>query len=235
MLKHLAIAGLVIAFSVSGCSILNGLNDVPPPVEFMFVGPEMVNCDNPQRENLCLQIKQREDAPWELYTGRITGLPYTPGFIYALQVQAERNSGLSSPAETNWVLYKMMGATPVPKSTDVAIDIRNGAWTLYEFVHSGQTVKATGEPLPRVNFSLDYHISGTTGCNNFTGIYSIDAAHIKFDAVSTSKSLCSEADGRLEQEQTILYTLRKKAGFNLSDGNLTISSDDNTTQLIYRR
>lgn len=235
MFRHLVISGLVIIISLSGCAKFNNLTDTPAPIELLFVGPEMVNCENPQRENLCMQIKQRSDAPWELYTGRISGLQYTPGVTYELQVQAERNSEKSSTGQTNWVLYKILGTTPVPKSTDVAIDIRNGSWTLLEYVHSGQTIKATGEPLPQANFSMDYHISGTTGCNNFTGVYSINEAHIKFDAVSSSKSMCSEGDGRLQQEQTILNTLKRNAGFNLSDGILTLSSEDNTTQLIYTR
>lgn len=231
MVKHLIFAGLAFLLSLSGCSLLIDQDAKPAPVETMIVGPELVNCVNPTRENLCLQIKQRQNSPWELYTGRITGLEYVPGFIYELKVQAERPTLIEG--ETNWILYKIESTTPVQRTTDVAIDIRDGVWFLREFKFSGRNVKAIGESEPQINFSMDNHISGNTGCNTYTGIYSISGGRMKFDAVSSSKSMCPGNDGMLEQEQTILNTLSKIAIFELKDGSLVITPENNSTQLIF--
>ncbi|MHC5309628.1 DUF4377 domain-containing protein [Myroides sp. LJL116] len=55
----------------------------------LFVASELADCVGvaPQK---CMQVKQSEDAPWEMMYSSIEGFTYEPGYEYKLEVRSEQ-------------------------------------------------------------------------------------------------------------------------------------------------
>jgi hypothetical protein len=55
----------------------------------------------------CLQVRERSDAPWQLFYDGIDGFTYEPGFRYVLRV-AERRIP-DPPADGSSLAYRLLG------------------------------------------------------------------------------------------------------------------------------
>jgi hypothetical protein len=54
----------------------------------------------------CLQVRERADAPWQLFYGDIEGFTYEPGWWYVLRVA--RRSVPNPPADGSSVAYRLV-------------------------------------------------------------------------------------------------------------------------------
>jgi heat shock protein HslJ len=59
-------------------------------------------------------------------------------------------------------------------------------------------------------FAADGRVSGSAGCNNFMGTYTLSGASLKFGPAATTRKLCAQP-GVMEQEQQFLKALESVA------------------------
>lgn len=228
---------LLSLFLLTGCEIPLIQREETSPIVPLYVGPEMVECDNPLSNNLCFQIKTTPDEPWQLYKGNIMGLQYEPGFMYELQVQKDSLSK-SSPIspEQQWVLIKIVQKVSMNiENISINKDLVGKVWNLTEFGSPDALRTAIGENVPNLFFHEDGHFTGDTGCNRFNGSFQFSPEKIIFSAIASTKMMCAGESGKLEQEQTILKTLENAGMYQLENGSLTILSSDGNMVLFYKQ
>lgn len=68
-------------------------------------------------------------------------------------------------------------------------------------------------------FSEDGSISGSAGCNNYSGTYEVDGENISFGPLVANERFCGEPEGTMEQEHEYLAALQTVATWNI-DGDL---------------
>jgi heat shock protein HslJ len=83
-------------------------------------------------------------------------------------------------------------------------------------------------------FGDDGQVSGNTGCNQFSGTYTISGASIAFGPIATTLRACLSDAANL-QEQQFLSALNASTTYELTGDRLTFRSDDGATQIIALR
>lgn len=127
------------------------------------------------------------------------------------------------------------GITSPSSIVAVNSDLIGSAWSLYQFGSPQDLSLAFGEQVPTISFQTNGHVSGSTGCNRFTGDFSTDDFRIQFDSIAVSKKMCSGQSGLLEQEQTILKTIETAGRYQIDDGKLSIFSSGDEQILIFKK
>lgn len=222
---------------LSGCAYGDVFKPTPEPVETMYVGPQRLPCENPYRNNECLQIRQSFDAQWELYKGNITGLQYEPGYSYQLEVQKDKISKPDVDApEIQWVLYRLVSKSKVGEATKEPVILQGITWNLVQYGSLNALTDAKGEPKPSIFFQADGHITGSSICNKFNGTFSVDNDRIQFGSLASTKKMCPTPDTALvEQEQMIMLTLQQADHYSLETNRLQIISTGNNRMLVFTR
>jgi heat shock protein HslJ len=235
MKKYFGIC-LVFVAALAGCSLTNLADEEKSPIKVLFVGPEMVTCTNPLRNNLCYQVREKMEDAWQLYRGEIMGLQYKPGNIYELMVQADTKSVPSSDSpEVQWVMVQVVSSVPAPAATSVPAELQETMWTLEQFGKPDQLSTAPGESAATIFFQKDGHFTGSSGCNRFNGKYTVDGQTIQFESLAATKKMCTTPDGMLVQEQTMFNIFQQTGHFDLVDQRLSISSPNNDWVLIFHK
>ena len=86
------------------------------------------------------------------------------------------------------------------------------------------TPKPFAEMYPKVKPSITFNslngsINGITGCNNFSGGFTLDGNRIKFgDSFATTRKMCPDMTG----EKTFLETLLKVNTYSITDQGKTL-------------
>jgi putative lipoprotein len=70
--------------------------------------------------------------------------------------------------------------------------------------------------VPALKFDRDGRVSGTSGCNRFTGTYTEKDGGLEFGPLATTRMACPGALG--EQEVAFFQALTKVTGFGMRDG-----------------
>jgi heat shock protein HslJ len=237
MIKNYSIFAIFFVTVLAGCSLRPLITPTPEPIETMFIGPQRLPCDNPYRNNECLQIRQSYDAQWELYKGNITGLQYEPGYTYQLEVQKDKigKPDVDAP-EIQWVLFRLVSKTKIGEATTVPIILQGITWNLSQYGSQGAMTDARGEPKPSIFFQSDGHISGSSGCNKFNGTFSVDNDRIQFGSLASTTKMCPTPDNTLiDQEQLIMLTLQQADHYVLEPDRLQIISSGNNRMLVFTR
>jgi len=236
-MKKNPLSMLILSLLLTGCSSLSFLSPTQISVEPLFVGPEKVICINPYHNNQCLQIKHSPEAQWELYIGSIVGLTYEPGYIYQLEVYKESNAkpAVGDPP-VQWVLNRMISKTKSGEAVFSPASIQGIAWSMTQYGDPAGLTNARGEPKPAILFQADGKITGSTGCNMFTGTYSINNDRIQFGSLSPSNTKCATPDPVIqEQEQALLLILRQADHFVIEPTRLQIISSGNNRLIVFNK
>jgi heat shock protein HslJ len=76
-------------------------------------------------------------------------------------------------------------------------------------------------------------LAGNAGCNQYFAGYTADAAKLTLGTVSSTKKLCPEPAGLMEQEQQYLALLATVTQYRVTDGRLELASADGQRVLRY--
>lgn len=97
----------------------------------------------------------------------------------------------------------MAGCSPTlsPSGTPALADLAGTAWTVRTI--NGGSVIANAPPT--ISFSADGRVSGSTGCNEYSALFSTDGQHLTVGALGVTQKLCEGAHG--EQESAFLNGL----------------------------
>lgn len=83
------------------------------------------------------------------------------------------------------------------------------------------------------DFTEDGKLNGSAGCNNYMTSYSIDDNTIKIDLPATTRKMCSEPPGIMEQEAAFTLALEQAANYEIKLDTLTIRGAEGETLLQF--
>jgi heat shock protein HslJ len=108
-----------------------------------------------------------------------------------------------------------------------------GPWTLVSYGSGDAQTSAAPEPAALV-VADDGRFTGSTGCNNLAGTYTVDGGKLTVSPGPMTKRACVD-DGGNAQEQAVLAGLTSAAGFGVDSGRLTITDAGGRTVLVFER
>lgn len=76
------------------------------------------------------------------------------------------------------------------------------------------------------NFGEDGKVSGSAGCNNYTAGYEVDGENISIGPAATTRMMCNEPEGIMEQEAQYLAALESVATYKIQGDNMEIRTAD---------
>lgn len=75
-------------------------------------------------------------------------------------------------------------------------------------------------------FAADGRVSGSAGCNNYTGSYTASGSSLTFGPAATTRRMCAQPEGVMEQEQGFLNALATVATIRQDGGRAELRTAD---------
>jgi heat shock protein HslJ len=75
-------------------------------------------------------------------------------------------------------------------------------------------------------FGDDDKVAGSAGCNDYTALYAVEDNAITFGPAATTRKMCSEPEGVMEQESAYLAALESATAFQIEGNELTLTNAD---------
>jgi heat shock protein HslJ len=148
----------------------------------------------------------------------------TTGFIGLIAVMAFAAAACTSAASPSVAGGGGAASASAPLTNP---DLVGTDWVLGDL--PGQVV---ADPLPTLAFSGDDTVSGTGGCNTFSGTYTVDGSNLTFGALASTQMACEGAVGTLES--AYLAALQDTSAYEITDaGELKLTSG--TTTLTFTK
>jgi heat shock protein HslJ len=137
------------------------------------------------------------------------------------------------------ILYSIVGLTVLMAILLTACSPAGGldatSWKLESFVdNAGDMVDALPESVVTLDFQAS-QVSGSAGCNNYSGPYQTTGSKIEFGPLATTRKMCNEPRGIMEQEAAYLAALETAAEYDLSGNRLEIKDDRGDVSLVFIR
>lgn len=107
-------------------------------------------------------------------------------------------------------------------------------WTLTTLVVDGQEQALSSSHPATLRFGAhDGQVSGSDGCNTFSGSYSLHGTQLKIDGLSSTLIGCLDSVVR-GQESSYLQALPSVGTYRLEESTLTLRGDSGRVQLTFR-
>lgn len=122
-------------------------------------------------------------------------------------------------------------STPAPTATQTDVSQGGTIWTLTTFI-VGDDVRS---PIPGTTITarfVDGLISGTAGCNHYSGSYTA-ADKIVINEMSWTERFCMDPEGIMQQEAQYLDILPDVTTYTIKENQLTLSTGDGWA-LVYQ-
>ena len=109
-------------------------------------------------------------------------------------------------------------------------------WNVTAYNNGKQAVVsiATGTSLT-LAFGADGRVSGSAGCNAFTGTYAVDGGNLKIHGPAATRKMCVEPAGVMEQEMAFLKALGTSMRVRIEGTRLELRYADGTLALSATR
>jgi heat shock protein HslJ len=117
-------------------------------------------------------------------------------------------AGVDSPAGSEWV----------------ATMINNGQGGLASVVAGTEVTAVFGE---------DGNLSGSAGCNTYNATYTAKDGTIEIGPAASTRKMCGEPQGVMEQETAYLTAISQSAKYELSGKTLTLRAADGSGLVTY--
>jgi heat shock protein HslJ len=125
-------------------------------------------------------------------------------------------------------------ASRVALAQQAPMSISGTSWNVQAYVdQQGNLTSVIQGTQPTLSFVTDRAFSGDTGCNSFSGSYTVSGASIAFGNMSTTLQAC--IDPIAEQEQAYLTALSNSTSYKFSDARLILSDANGNQQVILTR
>jgi heat shock protein HslJ len=85
------------------------------------------------------------------------------------------------------------------------------------------------------DFSTDGKVSGSAGCNNYTAAYDVSAKNLRIGTPASTRMLCSDPAGVMEQEMQFLKALQAAATYHLEGNQLKLRTADGALSATFVR
>jgi heat shock protein HslJ len=110
-----------------------------------------------------------------------------------------------------------------------------GAWTATSVRQPG----AVSSPLPGTDITADFgddgKLTGSAGCNTYSGTYRTDGDKMTIGDVSATEMACDGPDGIMEQEQGYLDALPLTASYSVEGSKLSLLTAEGSYVATYQR
>jgi len=83
-----------------------------------------------------------------------------------------------------------------------------------------------------LNFGTDGQVSGSSGCNTYSGGYQASGNALKAGPLASTQKACDQPAGVMEQEQQYLAALQNSATFEIAGDTLTIRDASGAMQVV---
>ena len=115
-------------------------------------------------------------------------------------------------------------ATEAAQRVEQANEIRDTTWTIKNFGSPEEPIPGVDGTYPSIAFLLS-RATGFTGCNYFTGSYTVDGNSVRFDPPAVTKGFCD--DELLKQQQEAFMTmLITTTRYDYDGENIHLYADD---------
>lgn len=101
-----------------------------------------------------------------------------------------------------------------------------GLWKLTSYGSAGTVSSAVADVDAHLTFNEDGTLTGTSGCNDFGGSYTVDGDDIIFSEIVSTLKLCDTP--LMGQEGAMQQVLTETANYEIDGSTLTITRDDRT-------
>ena len=110
-----------------------------------------------------------------------------------------------------------------------------GSWSVTG-VNTGDAVSSpiVGTELTAV-FGDDGSLTGSAGCNNYTTSYTADAGDIQIEPPGSTRMLCSEPEGIMEQESAYLGALEAAETYGFNGPTMSMLDSEGKTLVTFTR
>ena len=123
-------------------------------------------------------------------------------------------------------------ASAEPAQSGSSDALTGTSWVLSEVPDaSGQAADAVAGSAATLEFA-DGSVSGSTGCNEFNGTYTVDGDSLTIELGPMTQKACTDA-GLQAQETAIVERLPKVSTFTVDEDGLTLKDEGGATLLLY--
>ncbi len=131
------------------------------------------------------------------------------------------------------VLLDADGATLLTYGEVKPAPLTGTAWNLVTY-NTGSALSSTiaGTEIT-ATFSQDGKISGSSGCNSYSGTYTTEGDSMRISDVAGTMMACSDPKGIMEQESAYLAALGRVAAYEIDGTDLVLSDDQGTPQATF--
>ena len=136
--------------------------------------------------------------------------------------------------EGNTLTIRDAGGAMQVVANQVAVSGLGGtAWTVINYNNGNEAVVGmiAGSEVT-LNFGTDGNVSGSAGCNRYTGAYQAENQTLKVSQLATTMMMCASPEGVMEQETKYVAALQKAATYSIDGNMLTIRDASGATQVI---
>jgi heat shock protein HslJ len=122
---------------------------------------------------------------------------------------------------------KDSNGTVVASYTAQSQDLSGTAWLTTSINNGNQAVVSliTGSELT-AEFGKDGTLSGSAGCNSFTGSYKVDGDKITIGPLASTMMACDQPEGVMDQEAQYLAALQSAATYSIEGNRLELRTAD---------
>lgn len=218
MKKSLLILGLL--FTLFSCT------NTQENVYTYWVNSYKVNCEGVGDMN-CLLVQKAEitePGKWINFYSKIEGFEYEPGYIYKLKVREVPVE--NPPADASSIKYELVKV--LEKKEDLDLNI-NDTWVVT--VIEDNAIQT--DRMPTVEIQLASRtISGTDGCNRYTGsIISVGQGAIELGPLASTRMMCPD----MEYADQFNQAMMKVKKYELENGYLILLDDKNNELMTLKR
>lgn len=192
----------------------------------MWISGEKARCQAGVGELDCLQVYRGEnvdDAKWEYFYANIVGFDFEQGFLQKIEVKEEQIPMEQVLADASSIRYELVKV--LEKREDKSAQL-TGTYHLTSL--RGESFSTT-EKIPTITLDLsEKQVSGTDGCNNYTGrIKQLSPTKMKFSVLASTKMMCRG----VEYTEPFNQAMSQVAMYDL-DGKNLILKDETGKELL---
>jgi len=128
------------------------------------------------------------------------------------------------------------GGNPVLVFKAQSQDLSGTSWEAVNFYNGSEAIVGviTGTSLT-AEFGKDGSLSGTSGCNNYSGSYTLDGDKIKIGPLASTMMACTDPEGVMEQEAQYLAALQMAESYQVEGKVLELRRSDGTLLVLFHQ
>jgi heat shock protein HslJ len=124
-------------------------------------------------------------------------------------------------------------ATAQPATPEGASALAGTIWEVVNYNNGQQAVVSLlADTKITMTFDEDGHMSGTAGCNNYSGGYTVDGDTISIGPLVSTMMMCVAPEGVMEQEAAFLAALQAATTFTIGGDSLEMRDAGDALQIV---